>query len=167
MFIHPRFVILPQFLILEGFLEFRILIFHPRKTLAMFRVLSLTFCLFFILNCSLIAQDRMLPTDSVVITHHQTIIKGQNIKYTATCGTQPVWDKDGKTIAALFYTYYTRDGIKDRSNRPLLISFNGGPGSASVWMHVAYTGPMILNVDDEGFPLQPYGVKQNPYSVCY
>ena len=46
-----------------------------------------------------------------------------------------------------------------------MISFNGGPGSGSVWMHLAYTGPMILNVDDEGFPVQPYGVKKNPHSI--
>lgn len=107
----------------------------------------------------------MLPADSVVVTHHQTQIKGKAIAYTATCGTQPVWNEEGKAVAALFYTYYTRDGIEDRSERPLLISFNGGPGSASVWMHIAYTGPMILKVDEEGFPVQPYGVKQNPHSV--
>jgi len=47
----------------------------------------------------------------------------------------------------------------------LVISFNGGPGSASVWMHIAYTGPQVLNVDDEGYPLQPYGVKENNHSV--
>ena len=46
-----------------------------------------------------------------------------------------------------------------------MISFNGGPGSASVWMHIAYTGPKILNIDSEGFPVQPYGVKDNPYSI--
>ena len=46
-----------------------------------------------------------------------------------------------------------------------MISFNGGPGSGSVWMHLAYTGPMILNVDEEGFPVQPYGVKSNPHSI--
>ena len=72
---------------------------------------------------------------------------------------------EGKAVASLFYTYYTRDGISDRSARPLVISFNGGPGSASVWMHIAYTGPMILKIDDEGYPVQPYGVKQNPHSI--
>ena len=46
-----------------------------------------------------------------------------------------------------------------------MISFNGGPGSGSLWMHMAYTGPMVLNIDKEGFPVQPYGVKSNPYSV--
>ena len=107
----------------------------------------------------------MLVADSSVVTKHKTIIKGQTISYTANCGTQPVWNEDGKVVASLFYTYYTRDGISDRATRPLVISFNGGPGSASVWMHIAYTGPMILNVDEEGFPLQPYGLKQNPHSI--
>ncbi len=65
----------------------------------------------------------------------------------------------------LFYTYYERTDIKDRSSRPLIISFNGGPGSASVWMHIAYTGPRLLNIDDEGYPVQPYGIKDNPYSI--
>lgn len=111
------------------------------------------------------AQSRMLPADSVVVTQHKTTIKGQSISYTANCGTQPVWNDDGKVIASLFYTYYTRDGISDHSTRPLVISFNGGPGSASVWMHLAYTGPVILEVDDEGFPVQPYGVKANPNSI--
>ena len=68
-------------------------------------------------------------------------------------------------MATLHYTYYKRSDIKDDSTRPLVISFNGGPGSASVWMHIAYTGPVILNIDDEGYPLQPYGVKKNPYSI--
>jgi len=68
-------------------------------------------------------------------------------------------------VATLHYTYYKRSDIKDDSTRPLVISFNGGPGSASVWMHIAYTGPVILNIDDEGYPLQPYGVKKNPYSI--
>ena len=116
---------------------------------------------------SLSAQKRMLPIDTTVITQGSATINGKMVKYTATCGTQPLWDDDGNPIASLFYTYYKRDnaGAKDNSDRPLLISFNGGPGSASVWMHVAYTGPKVLNIDDEGFPRQPYGVSDNPYSV--
>ena len=78
---------------------------------------------------------------------------------------QPVWNEDREPIASLFYTYYKRSGIKDTRNRPLVISFNGGPGSASVWMHIAYTGPRILEIDEEGFPVQPYGIKENPYSI--
>jgi len=113
------------------------------------------------------AQEVTIPIniDSTVTTQSKVNIKGQMVAYTATTGTQPVWDKEGKPIAGLFFTYYERSDVKDRSGRPLIISFNGGPGSASVWMHLAYTGPKILKIDDEGFPVQPYGVKDNPYSI--
>jgi len=103
--------------------------------------------------------------DKNVVTDHVTTIKGQRIGYKATTGTMPVWDEEGKCIAGLFYTYYERSDTKDRSTRPLVISFNGGPGSASVWMHIAYTGPRLLNIDDEGYPVQPYGIKENPFSI--
>ncbi len=119
-----------------------------------------------ILNLQLsIAQNRTLPIDTAITTQHSVTIKGKPITYTAKTGTQPVWDEMGKPIASLYYTYYTRNNVKDRASRPLLISFNGGPGSASVWMHLAYTGPRILKIDDEGYPVQPYGVKHNPHSV--
>ena len=111
------------------------------------------------------AQERKIPIDTVVTTQHNVTVNGTSFSYTAKTGTQPVWDEMGKPIAALHYTYYTRNNVKDRASRPLLISFNGGPGSGSVWMHLAYTGPRILNIDDEGYPVQPYGVRHNPYSV--
>ncbi|AJR04007.1 S10 family peptidase [Siansivirga zeaxanthinifaciens] len=123
-------------------------------------------CLLFIMTMSVVfAQKRNIPTDTTVVTTNSTIINGKTIPYTATTGTQPVWNGKGEPIATLFYTYYERNDIKNRANRPLIISFNGGPGSASVWMHIAYTGPKILNIDDEGFPVQPYGIKDNPNSV--
>ncbi|OKL39900.1 S10 family peptidase [Pontibacter flavimaris] len=111
------------------------------------------------------AAQRAIHPDSTVTTKHQVTIKGQRVPYTAITGTQPVWDENGKTIAGLFYTYYERSDVKDRSTRPLVISFNGGPGSASVWMHIAYTGPRLLNIDDEGYPVQPYGFRENPESI--
>ena len=111
------------------------------------------------------AQNRQLPADTTVVTTHETTINGKKVLYRATTGTQPVWNEDGKVIAALYYTYYKRTDIRDDSSRPLVMSFNGGPGSASVWMHVAYTGPKVLNIDPEGYPLQPYGVKSNPNSI--
>ena len=111
------------------------------------------------------AQNRKLPADTTVVTTHETIIKGKKVTYKATTGTQPVWNADGKVIAALYYTYYQRTGISNNTTRPLVISFNGGPGSASVWMHVAYTGPKVLNIDSEGYPVQPYGVSSNPNSI--
>ena len=111
------------------------------------------------------AQNRVLPSDTTVVTNHTTTINGTKISYTATTGTQPVWDESGKAVASLFYTYYKRSNAGKMSDRPLLISFNGGPGSASVWMHIAYTGPMVLNIDEEGYPRQPYGVHENPSSI--
>ena len=123
------------------------------------------FKLFIIFPVLLISQDLRLPVDTIITSNHTTKIKNKNVNYVANTGTQPVWDNSGKMVASLYYTYYKRTDIKDTAERPLLISFNGGPGSASVWMHVAYTGPKILKIDPEGFPIQPYGVKDNPYSV--
>lgn len=110
-------------------------------------------------------QKIPIPVDTTVVSNHEVTINGQKIAYTATTGMQPVWNEDREAVASLFYTYYKRSGIKDTKNRPLVISFNGGPGSASVWMHIAYTGPRILEIDEEGFPVQPYGIKENPYSI--
>lgn len=121
--------------------------------------------LIFALVCLVAVGQTKLPVDSMIITKHSTTVKGQSFNYTAYKGTQPVWDASGKAIASLDYTYYERDGISDRSTRPLVISFNGGPGSASVWMQIAYTGPTLINIDDEGYPVQPYGIKKNPYSI--
>jgi carboxypeptidase C (cathepsin A) len=109
--------------------------------------------------------SRKIEIESKVTTSHEVTINGNTIQYRATAGTQPVWADDGHPIATIFYTYYRRSGIEDIDRRPLVISFNGGPGSASVWMHLAYTGPRILNIDEEGFPVQPYGVRENPHSI--
>ena len=121
--------------------------------------------LFFSFTLLLSSQNRKIPVDTTVITQHSVTANGQSFSYTAETGTQPVWDEMGEPIATLHYTYYTRNNIKDRASRPLLISFNGGPGSGSVWMHLAYTGPRVLRIDEEGYPVQPYGVDTNPYSV--
>ena len=111
------------------------------------------------------AQKREIPVDTVIVTNHSTEIKGKTVNYQAQTGTQPVWDAEGNPIASLFYTFYRRTDVKKGSERPLIFSFNGGPGSASVWMHLAYTGPKILKIDEEGYPVQPYGYKSNPNSI--
>ena len=111
------------------------------------------------------AQDNRIPLDTKVITTNSVVIKGKTVPYKATTGMQPVFDDNGKIIASLYYTYYKRSDVKNDEKRPIIMSFNGGPGSASVWMHIAYTGPKVLKIDDEGFPVQPYGVKDNPNSI--
>jgi carboxypeptidase C (cathepsin A) len=103
--------------------------------------------------------------ESKVTSDHSVTIKGQRVPYRATAGTQPVRNPSGQPIASVFYVLYERTDVKDAARRPLVISFNGGPGSASVWMHIGYTGPRFLEVDDEGFPIQPYGIRDNNHSI--
>ncbi|NVK49342.1 MAG: carboxypeptidase [Cyclobacteriaceae bacterium] len=110
-------------------------------------------------------ETRKLPIETKVEKTAEVTIKGKRVPYRSIAGTQPVWDEHGEPIASLFYTYYERTDISDKSKRPLVISFNGGPGSASIWMHLAYTGPVLLKIDDEGYPVQPYGTKSNPHSI--
>ena len=138
--------------------------YYQTKNYHRMKKIVLILFLITIVFVSVHGQNRTIPVDTTVVTHHETTIRNKKISYTATTGMQPVWDENGKPIATLYYTYYKKDGGKN-TNRPLLISFNGGPGSASAWMHIAYTGPRLLNIDDEGYPVQPYGYKENPYSV--
>ena len=109
--------------------------------------------------------DRSLDYDYKVEKRQEAMINGKKISYTTTASVLPVWDDDGKVIAGVFYTYFERNDIADKSGRPLVFSFNGGPGTPSVWMMLGYTGPRLLNVDDEGYPVQPYGLKDNPNSI--
>lgn len=111
------------------------------------------------------SQDLQIPVDTTIVTNQTITIKGKPINYKAETGFQPVWNDDGKIVASLYYTYYKRTNDSNGNNRPLLYSFNGGPGSASLWMHIAYTGPKVLKIDDEGYPIQPYGIKDNPNSI--
>jgi carboxypeptidase C (cathepsin A) len=108
--------------------------------------------------------QRSLPSDTLSIKNDRIRVGSEWLDYSVEVGTQPVWDTDGSEIAYLQYTYYKRSGVNSET-RPLIMSFNGGPGSGSVWMHLAYTGPKVLRVDDEGYPIQPYGVKDNPNTV--
>jgi carboxypeptidase C (cathepsin A) len=108
---------------------------------------------------------NVLNPDYSVPSSGSVTIKGVRVPYNAIAGTIPVWNDSGRVIAGVFFTYYERSDIKDRASRPLVISFNGGPGTPSLWMELGYTGPRLLNVDDEGYPVQPYGVKENAQSI--
>lgn len=131
-----------------------------KKSLSIF----FTFCFLFLIF-TLTAQDLKVPIDTSVTTKHQVKINGSTINYTAESGMQPYHNSRGVLKASLFYTYYKRSDIEKTENRPLVFSYNGGPGSASVWMHLAYTGPRVLKISDEGYPVQPFGVKENPHSI--
>jgi len=89
-------------------------------------------------------------------TKHTITLGGQRIDYTATAGLMPLKDKDGKsTTAQIFFIAYTKDGVTDLAKRPLTFSFNGGPGSSSVWMHMGLLGPKRVKLQDNGFAVPP------------
>ncbi|NNF38387.1 MAG: carboxypeptidase [Gemmatimonadetes bacterium] len=114
------------------------------------------------------ARGQVAPdfaADTAVVSSHAVTIGGEVVPYEAEVGYQPVVEDDGTVLAALFYTYYRRTDVDDASRRPLVVSFNGGPGSGSLWMHIGYTGPRVLEIDDEGYPIMPYGMKDNPESI--
>ncbi len=118
------------------------------------------------------------PMDILVETKHSVTIAGQEIHYTVTCGTmllkeeaEKKGDKEGesegeKPRASIFFVAYVRDGVEDKRKRPLTFSFNGGPGSSSVWLHLGLLGPRRVLLDDEGFAYPPpYTLVDNPYSL--
>jgi carboxypeptidase C (cathepsin A) len=100
-----------------------------------------------------------------VVTHHQMTLDGKVLKYTATTGRLPIKRGDGKIQAEMFFVAYTLDG-QDASKRPLTFAFNGGPGSASVWLHMGALGPRRVVLNPEGFlPPAPYRIEDNPYTL--
>jgi carboxypeptidase C (cathepsin A) len=97
-----------------------------------------------------------------VTTHHQITLHGKALSYTATAGRLPIKRDDGKTEAEMFFVAYTLDG-QDAAKRPLTFSFNGGPGSASVWLHMGALGPKRVVLQANGFmPAAPYRLEDNP-----
>jgi len=99
-----------------------------------------------------------------VVTHHQVTVNGKALKYTATAGRLPVKRPDGRIEAEMFFVAYTLDG-QEAAKRPLTFAFNGGPGSASIWLHMGALGPRKVVLDPEGFmPPAPYHIEDNPYT---
>jgi len=97
-----------------------------------------------------------------VVTHHQTTVSGRTLSYAATAGRLPIKRGDGKIEAEMFFVAYTLNG-QDASKRPLTFSFNGGPGSASVWLHMGALGPKRVVMQPNGFmPAAPYRLEDNP-----
>ncbi len=100
-----------------------------------------------------------------VVTHHQITVDGKLLKYTATTGRLPIKRPDGKIEAEMFFIAYTLDGV-EASKRPLTFAFNGGPGSASVWLHMGALGPKRVILQPTGFmPPAPYRMEDNPYTL--
>jgi carboxypeptidase C (cathepsin A) len=105
------------------------------------------------------------PEQPPVVTHHEIQVGGKTLRYTATTGMMPLKNTDtGETEAHIFYMAYTLDGQKPE-RRPLTFSFNGGPGSASVWLHLGAIGPKRVKMQPDGMmPAPPYVLVDNEYT---
>lgn len=110
---------------------------------------------------------RELVEELESVTQHRITIEGVQIPYTAKAGNLVLREEDGKPKGSIFFVAYTRDDVDDLSSRPLTFSFNGGPGSASLWVHLGAFGPKKTELDAEGFPAgpPPGRLVDNPYSV--
>lgn len=104
--------------------------------------------------------------EKLVETKHRVRIGGTDIEYTATAGTMVLMDEEGKEKASVFYMAYTKKGKHAPKDRPVTFSFNGGPGSSSVWLHLGLLGPKIVPMKDDGtaYP-PPYELADNEYSL--
>ena len=115
-------------------------------------------------------KDVDIPEDKLSVTHHSVTINGEEIRYTATTGTlilKEEVNKEGeKPKAAVFFIAYTRDDVEDPATRPITFSFNGGPGSSSVWLHLGVLGPRRVKPDEAGeLPQPPYQLTNNECSI--
>jgi carboxypeptidase C (cathepsin A) len=99
-------------------------------------------------------------------TKHTVSLDGQKIDYTVKAGTILLRDRENKPTAEIFYIAYTKDNVGDLSQRPITFSFNGGPGSSSVWLHMGLLGPRRVKLQDDGSPLPPpYKLVDNEFSL--
>ena len=122
--------------------------------------------------------SAVLPKDEIVQSQHTITINGKLIPYTVTTGRIVLKEETDKKTdeaakpeaekpkASIFFVAYTRDDVEDRRQRPLTFSFNGGPGSSSVWLHLGVLGPRRVNMGDAGSLLPPpYRLVDNEFSL--
>lgn len=103
------------------------------------------------------------PVEKKIVTPHSIQINGKMLKYDATAGTL-ILQKDDKPWASMFYVAYTEMDASNRPDpkRPITFAFNGGPGSASVWLHLGALGPKRVEMAPEGEqPKPPYHLLDN------
>ena len=100
-----------------------------------------------------------------VVTRHEITVDGKPLRYTVTTGMMPLRNDAGETEAKIFFMAYAAEGRGVPATRPLMFSFNGGPGSSSVWLHLGALGPKrVKMLDDGGMPPPPYQLVDNPHT---
>jgi carboxypeptidase C (cathepsin A) len=105
-------------------------------------------------------------THAPVCVTNTVTIDGEPVTYTSETGMLPVLKADGTSRASLFYVAYTRQGVANKAARPVTFCFNGGPGSASVWLHLGALGPRRVKMNPDGsLPAPPFSMVDNEYSL--
>lgn len=108
-------------------------------------------------------QKDTAETEAPVVTRHTITVNGRELAYTATAGRLPILNDAGETEARMFFVAYTAPSPSPEIKRPLLFIFNGGPGAASVWLHLGTAGPRIVRMlPDGGMPAPPFHIDDNP-----
>ena len=95
------------------------------------------------------ATEPAGPREKTVTTRHSILIEGHPLNYAATAGFLPIHNEEGKLQATLFYVAYAKEG-QDVRSRPVTFAFNGGPGAASLWLHLGALGPRRVPLADDG-----------------
>ncbi len=107
-------------------------------------------------------QKVVLKDEPPVVTQHEITVGGKTLAYTATTGMMPLKDDKGEIEAQIFFMAYTLDGPDGGADRPLTFAFNGGPGSASIWLHMGALGPKRVALNDDGtMPPPPFRLVDN------
>jgi carboxypeptidase C (cathepsin A) len=107
-------------------------------------------------------KEKKEPEEKPVVTSHTLTVGGRPLKYTVTAGMMPLKNEKDETEANVFFMAYVADRPGGADKRPLTFSFNGGPGSASVWLHLGALGPKrVKMLDDGGMPAPPYQLVDN------
>jgi carboxypeptidase C (cathepsin A) len=107
-----------------------------------------------------------IPREGAQVTHHELSLDGKGYKYSATAGTLLIDGDDSKPYGSIFYVAYTLDGVTDPRSRPVTFLYNGGPGSASLWLHMGSVGPMrIVTASPNATGAPPYEMVPNQYSL--
>jgi carboxypeptidase C (cathepsin A) len=104
-----------------------------------------------------------VPDEPPIVTKHEIKLGERTLKYTVTTGMMPIKNgQTGETEVRMFFMAYTLDDVPDRMKRPLMFSFNGGPGSSSVWLHLGALGPKRVKMQPDGMmPPPPYQLVVN------
>lgn len=107
-----------------------------------------------------------IPEPTRIVTHHTARIDGRTVEYDATVGSILLRNGQEEAIGELFYTAYTRTDIPSDDRRPVTFAYNGGPGSASVWLHLGALGPRrVATPDTAHAPPPPYALENNTHSI--